>query len=133
MNSISLMIYIADTVGRISGSFITAGVAAVIIAAILLIVGNVAWLDQYEKPEVREANRERQRAARKWGFRLAVFGPAIIFLASFLPSSTAIYMIAASEAGETVVTSPEAKEMLGDLKEIIRRKLKEELKDEVGI
>ena len=42
-------------------------------------------------------------------------------------------MIAASEAGETIVTSPDAKEMLGDLREIIRRKLKEQLKEEVGI
>lgn len=36
-----------------------------------------------------------------------------------------MYMIAASEIGETVVTSPEGKEVFGELKDTILFKLKE--------
>lgn len=49
-------------------------------------------------------------------------------LSLLTPSSKTIYMIAASEAGETIVTSPEAREIFDDLKEVIKLKLKQELK-----
>lgn len=54
--------------------------------------------------------------------------PAVLaILLSLTPSARTIYMIAASEAGEAVVTSPDAIEMMGDLKAIIRKRLKDEL------
>ncbi|MRX31896.1 hypothetical protein [Aminobacter sp. MDW-2] len=56
---------------------------------------------------------------------VVAFAGALVLV--FTPSAKTIYMIAASEAGETVVTSPEAIEMMGDLKAIIKKRLAEEL------
>lgn len=41
--------------------------------------------------------------------------------------SWTIYMIAASEAGQRIVTSPDAIEMMTDLKDIIKKRLRDEL------
>jgi len=47
-----------------------------------------------------------------------------IFIACFIPSKTTMYAIAASQLGETVITSPEGKEMIDDTKKILRDYLK---------
>ena len=46
-----------------------------------------------------------------------------VLLAVFVPSKDTIYLMAASEAGEMVVNTPEAKEIMGDLKEILQIQL----------
>ena len=47
------------------------------------------------------------------------------FLVIFTPSKEAIYMIAGSEAGEYVASTPEAKAILGDIREVIQLQLEE--------
>lgn len=54
---------------------------------------------------------------------------ALMVVMAVLPSSRTLWLIAASEAGETVVTSPDAIEMLNDLKAVIKDRLKSELAD----
>jgi hypothetical protein len=49
----------------------------------------------------------------------------IIILSLFIPSTNAIYLIAASEAGETVITSESGRETFNHLKEILDLKLEE--------
>lgn len=122
MNSLSWMIYLAEVAGRAADMFGAAsflfglfgGVCCWFLAAFLVI--------------------EEGKKALPIAIVCVWFVVETVFVAGsvLIPSSSTIYMIAASEAGETVVTSPEAKEMLGDLKEIIRRRLKEELKGEIG-
>jgi len=46
-------------------------------------------------------------------------------LAAIIPSKDTIYLVAGSEAGEAVVTSQEGKEILNDIKEVIRYQLGE--------
>jgi hypothetical protein len=45
------------------------------------------------------------------------------FLAIAMPSKETIYLIAGSEAGEYVVKTPEAQEILTDIKEVIKLQL----------
>jgi hypothetical protein len=45
-------------------------------------------------------------------------------IVTVMPTQTTIYMIAASELGEQAVRTPEAKELLGDVKDIITQQLK---------
>lgn len=52
-------------------------------------------------------------------------------MAALLPSSTTVYMIAASEAGEAVVTSEDGQAMLNDLRDIIRQKLEDAVGGEI--
>ena len=121
MNNLSWMIYLAEVCERVQG-------VAEILAFMLGFMGAFAVFAMW----MHVSEIGAKVAASLTVLYLLVELP-LIALGAFTPSSSTIYMIAASEAGETVVTSPEAKEMLGDLKEIIRRKLKEELNDEVGI
>lgn len=121
MNSLSWMIYFADVMSGIRGLALTVAIGGSMLIAVLVFICFCM---------------ESDRAMKVGSWRKPLLlTPLVVFgaiTAALLPSSSAIYMIAASEAGETVVASPEAKEMLGDLQEIIRRKLKDELK-ELGI
>lgn len=128
MNSLSWLIYAAQVTERLS---VMAGVGA--FAAGL--AGGMLLLFSYDKPLIwsdtppaeREAAFQSRRDWRKWGLRCLVAVPLFGAIAAVLPDSRTIYMIAASEAGEQIVTSPDAIEMMGDLKAIIKKRLKDEL------
>lgn len=122
MNSLSWMIYLAEICDRAQDA---AGFIAFMFGFMGLFGVGAAWANL-----IVEGGRLRLPVIVTLLYLVIEIPMAAIGVLT--PSSSTIYMIAASEAGETVVTSPEAKEMLGDLQEIIRRKLKEEL-SEVGI
>ena len=123
MNSLSWMIYLAEICDRVQNA---AGFIAFMFGFMGLFGVGAAWAHL-----IIDGGRLRMPVIVTLLYLVIEIPMAAISVLT--PSSSTIYMVAASEAGETVVSSPEAKEMLGDLKEIIRRKLKAELKDEVGI
>lgn len=53
---------------------------------------------------------------------LWVTGVLLVFLA-LIPSKETFYLIVASEAGETVVNSPDAKELMKDVREVLDAQL----------
>lgn len=116
MNSLSWMIYAAEVLGRLS----EAGVGVTIFGGIFALVAVpgtlIAERDGDLDPDLGRKIR------RFWVVPLVGFIVAIL-----APSQQAIYMIAASEAGETVISTPEAREVFNDLKTIIKGKLKEQL------
>jgi len=118
MNSLSWMIYGAEVAGNLQT--IAVGVALIV----GLFGGTAICVFGFDS---------QYKYVRKWIPAYILIMSVSGLIAVFTPSSDTIYMIAASEAGEAVVTSPEGKEMLGDLKEIIRRKLAKELKGEVAL
>jgi hypothetical protein len=67
-------------------------------------------------------NKEEKRFAETFWFIPWIFVFSMV-VAAFIPSSTTVYMIATSEAGEMVVNTPEAKEIMSDLKEILNIQL----------
>lgn len=110
MNTLSQMIFLADIVGKIEAMFFTLACMAMLAAVVFV---------------VSESRRELKI---KWqAVFFALFSIAAFSAFTVTPSKTAIYMMAASEVGEATVTSPEARDMLNDLREIIARKLKAEL------
>lgn len=118
MNSLSWMIYAAEALGSlqfIAGGFMIA--SAIGLAVSIALTGLFNTIDGNERTDATV-----RRLASKWWVPVAL--GVITILA---PSSKTIYLIAASEAGETIVTSPEAKEVFDDLKTIIKSKLKEQL------
>jgi hypothetical protein len=117
MNSLSWMIYAAEALGNLSMSAgIMALVSALGIGAVMFVGLIAASVDNPSGVVYIH------KAMRKW------WVPATLLLISaVLPSSNTIYMIAASEAGETIVKSQEAKEVFDDLKTVIKSKLKEQL------
>lgn len=117
MNSLSWMIYAAEIFGRASALGVAASIVSAICFGVSVIATGLAVMDGTMTLET----------AAKWR-RLPVIVMAIaIPLAVLSPSSTTVYMMAASEAGETIIKSPESKEVFDDLKSIIKSKLKEQL------
>lgn len=119
MNSLSWMIYAAEALGNLG----TAAALATFLS-LLAIAGGVFVGGMIVSIDDRNSTGKELMAAsmRKWWLPLC-----FAFVSVFTPSSNTIYLIAASEAGETIVTSPEAKEVFDDLKTIIKSKLKEQL------
>lgn len=139
MNTLSWLIYGGDLAEGLKTLAIMAGLFAVIVSAACFFFG-LASAD-FGKLDVRYADSAEERSAAKdlvnRRYRLAKVAPltglpiAFIFaaVAAAIPSKATIYMIAASEMGERVVSQPEAKEMLGDLREVIAKQIKK-LRDE---
>jgi hypothetical protein len=117
MNSLSWLIYLGDTVASLGMAL---GVCGSIVA------GSAAFGFIPLTVEGDEA---------EWGVwaprlrSLIIAGLCALFVGILIPSKQAFYMIAASEMAEKVVTTPEAKQMLGDLREVIAKQIKK-LKDD---
>lgn len=118
MNSLSWMIYAADVLVRLISFF---GVGA----AVFLFAGGVSFLATAEPTNL---NREEKMSVRKLGKKLFAFAACFAIIACFLPSKGTVYMIAASEAGEQVIKTPEAREMFESLRLRIMEELKVETK-----
>lgn len=118
MNNLSWLIYAADVSEKVSSAF---GLIATFVGVMGGIGIIVLWAAVILE---KEPKSPAIYATAIWFFIMVVSLP----LSLLTPSSKTIYMIAASEAGETIVTSPEAREIFDDLKEVIKLKLKQELK-----
>lgn len=124
MNSVSIFLYLADVVTSFSNllsGFLFTSLALIGMGAIPAcigkfddIMGDGSFFDKVWLPLSK---------------RMAV--PLIIsaVLVVAIPSKSTMYAIAASQIGETVVTSPEAREMIDDTKTILRDYLKSLKKD----
>lgn len=119
MNSLSWMIYLAEVVGSFKNLLIAiAVISAIGIPCFTIFFGMAADVGDMEEGSYKKPLR-------------FIWLPLVAgLIASLTPSTKAVYLIAASEAGETVIKSPEAVEMFNDLKTIIRQKLKDEVSKE---
>lgn len=120
MNTLSWLIYAAEVSDRASGVFVFLalmfGLGGIPVIGMLF----AAWVDKYGpiKSGIGPFTALVAYLMLETAFLTGAVG---------LPSKATIYMIAASEAGEQIVTSPDAIEMMGDLKAIIKKRLKDEL------
>lgn len=121
MNELSWFLYLADVIPSLGTAAQITFFFLAFVAAIAVFIFTMCHLDTklYKNDPSR---KDKYISLHFPGWCLAAF--FIFFfcwLSSFLvPSKETIYMIAASEAGEMIVNTPEAKEMLGDLKQIIK-------------
>lgn len=124
MNSLSWILYLADAASKLSVIAATATIVGGIFAAILLVVYLITsgFASGGDEDALKFATFIRPVA--KW-FAFVVVGFGLVY--AVVPSSSTLYLIAASEAGEAVVTAPGTKELFGDLTAVIKKRLKEEL------
>lgn len=116
MNTLSWMIYAADALGNVKGLLMAIGIISLAVGLIAMMVLAIGGADGDVEP-----------GSWKKPLRFSWIPIASGLFAAVLPSSTTVYMIAASEAGEAIVTSQDGKEMLSDVQSLIRKKLKEAL------
>jgi hypothetical protein len=116
MNDLSMMLYWADVLPKFGGAagfaFSMLGIFGGVLVGLLF----VDW-DSDSFP----------RRALAAGFMFAGLCWTIALATNFIPSRSTFYMIAASEAGETVITNPETIELFGQLKDRIKRELGSDL------
>jgi hypothetical protein len=115
MNTFSWLLYFADVVGNLKVVFGLSMVAMIVSSVVLFVTGQ-AEKDFSNDVEARDS---RWKSGRKTA--LIAFGLALLL--AVMPSRLTIYGIAASEYGELVLNTPEARK-LGDL---IYQRLLEEL------
>jgi amino acid transporter len=120
MNDLSWFLYYADVVPRISKFFVFVGIILAIFYA-----ARAAFSGAEEFPFQGVASGRVNPKHRLFAIALVLF-----FLTSLVPSKQTIYLIAASEASEVVVTSEVGQQTLLDIQEILQHQL-DSLKPEV--
>lgn len=108
MNNLSWFIYLADVLSNLQPLLASVGALLAFALSFALVYG----LIEEDLPFIRIG---------KW----VVVPIILLIIACLIPSKQTIYMIAGSEAGEMVVKSEEAQQILGDIKDVIRTQLNE--------
>ena len=121
MNTLSWLVYSADVIPNIGNIFIALAVVVVIILGCIFIHGI------FERGMARGTESERwaKGASLQKKALFSLWVPFIfITLSAFVPSERTIYMIAASEIGETAYDSFKGSEIYEALKKRIEQELK---------
>lgn len=122
MNSLSLLIYLASVVNGLSVVFALIAVAISLLTfARLLYWSTECDVKPWHSEEEAEYKRNFKVIPSSWYVALPI---VLIILAALIPDKESLYLIAASEAGETVVTSKEGQEILTELTKTIKDQLK---------
>lgn len=124
MNKLSLFLYMADIVPGLLLPILIPITAIAIVTCMMVFVGIVwcanEYLDTHDR-EKAESYYNRVTHHAKWIIPLFLF---VSIIQSLIPSRETIYLIAGSEVGEIVVNSPEAREILDDVKTVIKQQIK---------
>tara|TARA_R110000796_G_scaffold30122_7_gene80744 strand:+ start:1726 stop:2085 length:360 start_codon:yes stop_codon:yes gene_type:complete len=115
MNSLSILIYLAGILGNVSTLLILIGV--VILAIYCVKVVNTQFYN--EEARIRSISLKTFPPAIKSTW-VAI---ALFSVVALLPTKETLYLIAGSEAGEYVVNTPEAKEIMSDIQAIIKQQV----------
>lgn len=119
MNNLSLFLYFAEVLGRISGISLAMGLMSL---GYFLIKSMFVGIDN-DVYDYKIRTGEREKGVYPSFFKYVGGAFFFIMISALIPSTNTMYMIAGSEAGEMVVTSTEGKEILGDIKDVIRSQL----------
>ena len=118
MNGLSWFLYLASVVESFNTFIIIVGFMFV-----LLWLARFFWImceDEQGKINLDDLAAHMGNMKYIWGFIIC------LLLAVVTPNSKTIYLIAGSEVGGTVVTSDEGKEILNDIRLIIKQQVTKE-------
>lgn len=126
MNNLSWLLYLADVIPSIGLTIHVCTMTAIVALAVYgmagLIWASTIWsYDDRRTVEMKEEFYDQRKWLPSKQMFALIFG--ILIIVAIIPSKQTIYLIAASEAGQTVVTSPQANKMLTDIQEIIQLQL----------
>lgn len=124
MNSLSWFLYLADAVGRISWLCLSLVVPIAIFYALHKIFAMIDYGDEKRRNKtLDEAYVYNSLRKGRWFYIISI--STLLLLYAITPDKKTIYLIAGSEAGEYVVTSPEGQEIINDIKAIIKSQIEE--------
>lgn len=126
MNDLSWIVYAADVVADFSVILTFAMVFSFAVSVAMLVYGG--WIkDGYHRKfgdEIWKKGNEIQKLAIKSAAITLIFCGTLLIA---VPSKTTIYLIAASEAGHSVVSTPDAQELLDGISRILKKRIADEL------
>lgn len=115
MNTLSLFLYIADVISRVQGLFAFGAVIVGVSWLLRVVITGFNNDCEYD---------EKKKKPYPNPFRPAILFALFAFTACIIPSKETMYLIAGSEIGEVVVTSPEGQEVFKETKDAILRVVK---------
>lgn len=113
MNPLSIFIYLAATLPKIAQPL---SEILLFFSALLIILSVLRWYFEYGYRGEVKAEQFLQKVFFKY---LPIMG-VVIFLCVLVPDKQTIYMIAASELGETTLETQEAQELYQELKTVLK-------------
>lgn len=126
MNSLTLFLYIADVLYK-QLAFIwllLIGIPIFYLTSRTFLTAWSSYIYSWDSGDIAARKAAEQSRPFITTYKPFVFCAVGIFFVNLIPSQDTFYLMAASEAGEMVVKTPEAQEVLSDLKEIINIQLK---------
>lgn len=115
MNSLSWFLYFADVVGNVQGLLIVAAIFSVFVIVFAALT--------FGHEQGKYGDKDLAKLARRFAKVSVVVCTLSALTAALIPTTQTIYLIAGSEAGEAVVTSPEGEEILSNIKDVIKHQL----------
>lgn len=135
MNTLSWMLYAAGVLGGLGILFgILTIISTIAVAVVWFLRGLTAdYVSKDDMPS--DDNPSGSPSYQHWASMVKItngkwlYITPVIFaiLVVAVPSQKTIYMIIASEMGEAVIKSPEAREVFDDLRAVIKKKLADEV------
>lgn len=119
MNSLSWFLYFADVVGSLATFTGVAGSLLIMSSIPMVISGKfVPWANPFHTYDPEEVKKARTLIGN-FGIGGLAMGFLLVLMSTLIPSKQTMYMIAASEIGETVVTDPKNAEIIDELRNSI--------------
>lgn len=114
MNSLSWLLYFAGIAGPLTSALALVAWILVVVLGLSAFAGGISYAlfsetSTYDSADVKSSKLIKKAAVLKWlkGLPKLLAVPCVCFLLSgLIPPKETLYLIAASEVGEEVVTSP---------------------------
>lgn len=125
MNTLSWLLYFADVLYT-QTTYLVVGSEVTILIYLLVRTISAACSEtiySWDSESIIKKKKKRQGEFFIHNWKFITIPLVLIFVLNFIPSKETFYLIVASEAGEYVVNTPEAKELLKDVQEIVQIQL----------
>lgn len=118
MNVLSLFLYFAGVIAQIQVVFIVMGSMILVLYGIYAIVtfGSEEY-SYYDKDRIARMRKAKDDFPKGKGY--LALAAVLFFISALFPTQQTMYLIAASELGETAITSDVAKELYSDINTMI--------------
>lgn len=113
MNMLSWTFLLTDIINDLQTFAIFITITSIFITTIILFKWTMDETD-------RKSNDEKRKTFKKLLKKSVMTAIVSMMIIIAIPSKQTIYMVTASQLGETVITNPETQELFEDLKSIIR-------------
>lgn len=121
MNTLSILLYLSEVVYSLASVSIT-GLILFWLGYFLYTFCQKGWADviySSDNPELVKKKKEVQLKSVMPPKKYFLWTAVVVFLNVLIPSKETFYMIVASEAGEVIVKTPEAQELMKDVREVL--------------